>query len=124
MRTLGSQAVLKDLFRTQVVHAERKKWPNLSDTEVASADTWLRREYSKTLERLRMHTAEEIDFGSFKAEDLPKIQRVWETDRDTWAAFARLRYPEAAARIQAEITPPAPCIECSKVDIGPKVVWV
>jgi len=104
LRILGSQGILSNLFRTEVTHAERKKKPNLSDTEIAMADTWLRREYSKTLERLRMHSAEDIEFGAVKAEDLSNIQNVWETYRDAWAAFARLRYPEAAARVQAEIT--------------------
>ena len=31
VRTIGSQAILKDLFHTEVVHFERKKWPALQD---------------------------------------------------------------------------------------------
>jgi hypothetical protein len=104
LRTLGSQAILKDLFRTQIVHAERKRWPKLSDTEIASANTWLRREYARTLQRLRMNTAQEVEYGAVKAEGLSNVQAVWETYQDAWTAFARLRYPAAAARIQAEIT--------------------
>jgi hypothetical protein len=34
MRTAGSQDILKELFHTEVVHFERKKWPVLSDNQI------------------------------------------------------------------------------------------
>src|SRR6185312_1191016 len=33
IRTMGSQYILKDLFRTELVHFERKKWPSISENQ-------------------------------------------------------------------------------------------
>ena len=47
VRTLGSQGILKDLFHSEVVHFERKKWPLLSENRIGTADALLQREYEK-----------------------------------------------------------------------------
>jgi hypothetical protein len=104
MRTIGSQDILKDLFHTEVVHFERKKWPVLSDNQIALADAWLHREYEKKLQQSRAHTKDEIDQGAVTAGQLSSVQQTWQTYRDAWVAFARLRYPAAVAVIRAEIT--------------------
>jgi uncharacterized protein YecT (DUF1311 family) len=103
MRAIGSAEILTDLFRTEIVHFERGKWPVLSDSQIKSADSLLRREYQKKLQQLAAHTKEEIDGGAVTADDLSKVQAAWETYRDAWDVFARLRYPAAAAAIQAQI---------------------
>ena len=64
----------------------------------------LRRQYEKTLQQLRTRTKEEIDEGSVTADHLADVEGKWETYRDAWVAFARLRYPAAVAAIRAEIT--------------------
>ena len=56
IRTVGSQNILKDLFHTEVVHFERKKWPVLSDNQISAADDLLHREYEKKLHKLRAQT--------------------------------------------------------------------
>jgi|CZKF01.1.fsa_nt_gi uncharacterized protein YecT (DUF1311 family) len=104
MRTIGSQAILKDLFHTEVVHFERKKWPVLSDNQITMADALLNREYEKKLQQLRAQTKEAIDQGAVTASHLSSVEETWKTYRDAWVGFARLRYPDAAAAIRAEIT--------------------
>lgn len=104
IRTLGSMNILEDLFRSEVVHFERKQWPSLSDSQIATADTSLHREYEMKLQQLRAQSKEAIDEGAVSAEHLAIVEETWSTYRDAWVAFARLRYPAAAARIRAEIT--------------------
>ena len=104
MRTIGSQSILKDLFHTEVVHFESKKWPVLSDNQIAMADALLNREYQHKLLQLRTQTKEAINEGAVTASHLSRVEETWETYRDAWTAFARLRYPAAVAAIRAEIT--------------------
>lgn len=104
IRTIGSESILKDLFHTEVVHFERKKWPILSANQIATADVLLHREYVKKLQQLRTQTKESIDEGAVTADHLSSVEEAWEKYRDAWAAFARLRYPATAAIICAEIT--------------------
>ncbi|MGC2210205.1 MAG: lysozyme inhibitor LprI family protein [Candidatus Korobacteraceae bacterium] len=104
IRTIASQGILKDLFHTEVVHFERKKWPALSDNQITMADGLLNREYKKELQQLGTQTEEEIDQGDVAASDLSSVEKTWETYRDAWVAFARLRYPAEVAAIRAEIT--------------------
>lgn len=95
IRTIGSQSILKDLFRTDLVHFERKKWPALSDNQITQADALLHREYEKKLQQLRNQTKEAINQGAVTADHLSSVERAWETYRNAWIAFARLRYPAA-----------------------------
>ena len=104
IRTVGSQAILKDLFRAEIVHFERQKWPALSDNQVTMADVWLHREYVNKLQQLRTGTEDTTYEGAVTAEHVSSVERTWETYRDTWVAFARLRYPAKVALIRAEIT--------------------
>jgi hypothetical protein len=104
MRTTGSMSILRDLFRTKVVHFERKKWPAFSEKEITSADGWLEREYRKKLWQLRTHTKDEINLGAVTADHVSGVQETWRAYRDAWVTFARLRYPAAAAVIRTEIT--------------------
>jgi hypothetical protein len=105
IRTVRSQGILKELFHTEVVHFERQKWPVLSDEQIALADAWLHREYEKKLQQLRTHTKDEIEQGgAVTADHLSSVEKTWQTYRDGWVAFARLRYPAAVAVIRAEIT--------------------
>ena len=103
IRTIGSQGILKDLFHAEVVHFEGKKWPALSDKQITMADALLHREYEKTLRQLRTRTKEEIDQGAVTADQLSSVEEKWETYRNAWVAFARLRYPAAVTIIRAEI---------------------
>ena len=104
MRTTGSMDILDNLFHTEVVHFERKEWPVLSDTQVTTADAVLHRQYEKTLQKIRTRPKDEFDDGEVTADHVSDVEKSWETYRDTWVAFARLRYPSAAAVIRAEIT--------------------
>jgi hypothetical protein len=104
IRTVGSQGILKDLFHTEVVHFERKKWPVLSDNQVTMADALLHREYVKKLQQFQTQTKESIDQGAVTADHLSRVEETWQTYRDAWVAFARLRYPAAVDVIRAEIT--------------------
>jgi uncharacterized protein YecT (DUF1311 family) len=104
IRTTGSQGILKDLFHTEIVHFERKKWPAVSDNQVASADALLHRQYQKTLQQLRTRPEDESYEGAVTADRLSSVEKPWEAYRDAWVTFARLRYPAAAAAIRAEIT--------------------
>jgi len=104
IRTLGSQSILEDLFRTDIVHFERKKWPTLSSAQMAAADAALEREYEVKLQELRGQTEEQIQEGAVSASNLSKVEETWEKYRDAWAAFARLRYPTACDQIRAKVT--------------------
>ncbi|MFN7925078.1 MAG: hypothetical protein U0Q16_33585 [Bryobacteraceae bacterium] len=103
IRTIGSQDILSDLFRTEVVHFERGKWPALSSSQVATADALERNEYEKTLQRLRSNTKEDVEQGAVAADELPRVEQAWQAYRDAWMAFARLRYSAAATTIRAQI---------------------
>jgi hypothetical protein len=104
MRTIGSEWILKDIFHREIVHFEHKKWPVLSDNQIATADALLHREYVKKLKQLRTQTEESIDGGAVTADHLSSVEETWEKYRDAWVAFARLRYPATAAIIRAQIT--------------------
>lgn len=104
MRTIGSQEILKDLFHTEIVHFERKKWPQLSSHQIRTADVTLQREYQKALQQLRAQSKESMDEDAVTADDLSKVEAVWKPYRDAWSAFARLRYPAAAPAIHTKIT--------------------
>jgi uncharacterized protein YecT (DUF1311 family) len=104
IRTIGSQGILKDLFHTEIVHFERKKWPVLSDNQITMADALLNRELEKKLQQLRTRPKEESYEGAVTADHVSSVEKTWETYRDAWVAFARLRYPDAVAAIRAEIT--------------------
>jgi hypothetical protein len=104
IRTIGSQGILKDLFHTEVVHFERKKWPLLSDSQIIMADALLYREYVKKLQQLRTQTKESNDQAAVTDGHLSSVEDAWQTYRDAWVAFARLRYPAEVAVIRAEIT--------------------
>jgi len=104
IRTVGSQGILKDLFHREVVDFERKKWPVLSDKQITTADALLHREYVKALQQLRTQTKESIDQGAVTADHLSSVEETWQTYREAWVAFSRLRYPAAVAVIRAEIT--------------------
>jgi uncharacterized protein YecT (DUF1311 family) len=103
IRTLGSQAILNNLFHTEIVHFERKRWPVLSNSQITMADASLHREYQKKLQQLRLRTKEEVDEGAVTVDSLSSVEEAWETYRDAWVAFARLRYPSAVAVIRAEV---------------------
>lgn len=104
IRTIGSQDILQNLFHTELVHFERRRWPILSGNQIATADALLHREYEKKLRELRAETKEQIKEGAVSAGDLSSAEEAWETYRNAWVAFARLRYPLAVAAIRAEIT--------------------
>jgi len=104
IRTIGSQSILNNLFHTEMVHFERKKWPVLSQREITTADDLLRSEYKKKIQQLGKQTKEEIDEGAVTAENLSKVQKKWTAYRDAWIAFARLRYSAAVETIRTEIT--------------------
>lgn len=104
IRTAGSQRILKELFHTDVVHFERKRWPTLSADQTTAADAWLQREYTNTVEQLRKQTKESIDQGAVTAANLSAVQEAWLNYREAWVEFARLRYPAADALIRAKIT--------------------
>jgi uncharacterized protein YecT (DUF1311 family) len=104
LRTLGSKDILNDLFRTEIVHFEKKMWPVLSDSQVATADDLLRRQYESTHQRLQNRPKEDSYGGAVTADNLSRVEESWNGYRDAWVAFARLRYPAAIAAIRAEIT--------------------
>ncbi len=104
IRTIGSQSILNDLFHTELVHFEHKKWPVLSDSQIIRADTMLQREYEKKLQQLRAQSKEEIDEGAVTANHLSEVEQTWESYRDAWTSFAVFRYPAGVPIIRAEIT--------------------
>jgi uncharacterized protein YecT (DUF1311 family) len=104
VRTWASEKILEDLFRTELVHFESKRWPALSAAQIAAAEPAVRREYEKTLQQHRAVTKEEKGDGAVTAEGLAEAEKAWEAYRDAWVAFARVRYPAAVEAIRAEIT--------------------
>jgi uncharacterized protein YecT (DUF1311 family) len=104
IRTIGSQDILKNLFHTELVHFEQKKWPILSDNQVAKADALLQREYIGTLQRLRTQAKESTYEGAVTADHVSSVEETWEKYRDAWVGLARIRYPAEVAVIRAEIT--------------------
>lgn len=104
IRTMGSQSILEDLFHTNLVHFERGKWPAMSAAQIALVDSVLAVEYKRKLQQLRGQTQEQLSEGAVSAEDLSKVERIWEKYRDAWVAFARLRYPTAVEQIRAKVT--------------------
>jgi len=104
IRTLGSQNILNNLFHAEIVHAEHKEWPALTEGDAGGADAVLRGVYEEKLRKLRTNTQDEIEGGAVTADNLAKVEAKWEVFRDAWLAFARLRYPAGASRIVAEVT--------------------
>jgi hypothetical protein len=104
VRTMHSQDILKDLFRTELIHFERGKWPSLTASQIASADALVQREYEVRLQKLRAQTKEDIDEGAVTSENLSNVESAWEAYRSAWVAFAHVRYPAAADSIRAAIT--------------------
>jgi Protein of unknown function (DUF1311). len=104
IRTIGSQEILNNLFHTELVHFEHRKWPALSENQVAQADDALKREYKKKLQQAQTQTKEAIDDGVVTASHLSSAQEAWYTYREAWVTFARLRYPAAADAIRAQVT--------------------
>lgn len=104
VRTLGSQRILEELFRTDVVHFERRKWPSLSANQLTMADTSLHREFMKAVLAVTNSAKEAADQGAVTAASLYTVQESWQNYRDAWFAFARLRYPGGLALIRAKIT--------------------
>ncbi|MEK6397615.1 MAG: hypothetical protein V4734_05985 [Terriglobus sp.] len=102
IRTMGSQNILEELFRVELVHFERKTWPALSKRQIASADGVLQRQYAKTLQQLKERPHQDGD-GGVTAQQLEGVEAVWNTYRDAWVAFARARYPDAVDAIRAQI---------------------
>lgn len=104
IRTIGSEDILRNLFHTEFVHFERKKWPALTEKRIAAADSLMTREYAFKRQQLRNKAKEEIDEGVVTTDGLAKAQASWERYREAWVSFARLRYPSEAAAIRAQIT--------------------
>ena len=104
IRTLGSESILRNLFHSEVVHFEQKKWPVLSRDRTARADALLQDEYQTKLKQLGAHTKDEIADGEVTASDLSRVERVWKGYREAWVTFARVRHPGTAAAVCAEIT--------------------
>jgi hypothetical protein len=104
IRTLGSERILENLFRGEIVHFERREWPALSASQIATADGLLQREYEEQLQRLAKQSKDDIEDGAVTAENLSKVETAWEAYREAWVAFARLRYPAAEAAVRAQIT--------------------
>ena len=104
MRTMGSEDILNDLFRTELVHFERMQWPALSQQQIAASDALLKRQYENTLQQLRKQTKDDIEGGAVTAENVSKVENAWEKYRNAWSAFAKLRYHDQATTIRAQIT--------------------
>jgi uncharacterized protein YecT (DUF1311 family) len=104
VRTIESQDILEDLFHTDLVHFESRKWPELSGNQIAGVDALLHSEYEMKLKQLIAQPQEDIDEGAVSAEDLSSVEGTWEAYRDAWVEFARLRYPAAITAIRAKIT--------------------
>lgn len=104
VRTIGSEEILEDLFRTEVVHFERGKWPMLSEHQIATAETLLQAEYKKDLREFGAQSKQSIDEGAVSADHLASVEKSWEAYRNAWVAFAQVRYPTKLAVIRAEIT--------------------
>ncbi len=104
IRTVGSEKILNNLFHTEIVRFERKEWPALSGNRIETADGLLSREYQMKLQQLQSQTKQEIDEGAVTADHLSNVEETWQTYRDAWVTFARLRYPGDVAAIRAEIT--------------------
>jgi uncharacterized protein YecT (DUF1311 family) len=102
IRMMQSQNILEDLFRVELVHFERKKWPSLTKMQIDGADGLLRRQYEATMQKLMTQPREEGD-GAVSATQLAGVQAVWERYRDAWVVFARVRYPDAVDAIRAQI---------------------
>ena len=104
IRTMRSQDILRDLFRSELVHFEGKRFPKLSTKQIISADELMQRQYQVTLEHLRSQTAEDIREGEVTGEQFVSVQKAWESYRDAWVVFARLRYASAMNAIRAQIS--------------------
>lgn len=103
IRMIGSENILNNLFHTEVVQFERKKWPVLTSDQITNADPLLRSQYEKTLQKLRARPKEDSDDDAVTADQVSRVEAAWEKYSDAWDEFARLRYPDAAAAIRAEI---------------------
>lgn len=104
IRTIGSEEILDDLFHTELVQFERKEWPVLSDEQIRGAEASLQLQYGKTLRELRSRKKEDVYEGAVTAGELTSVEKIWESYREAWVAFSRLRYPEKVDAIRAKIT--------------------
>jgi hypothetical protein len=100
---MTSQKILQDLFRSEIIHFENKKWPTLTGAQIARADSSVNREFGKALQESRKLTKEEIEDGEVTPEQLSKAQKEWEAYLHAWAAFVHVRYPNEEAAIKAQI---------------------
>lgn len=104
MRTMGSMWILEDLFRTDVVHFERKQWPALSAKRSQLAEQVLQHAFQKKIAELKQHEHDEFMEDAVKPDGLMKAEDAWLNFRSAWKAFAQLRYPAQADAIVAKIT--------------------
>jgi uncharacterized protein YecT (DUF1311 family) len=104
IRTTGSEEILEDAFRTDMVHFERNQWPSLSDAQISSAADSLRGEFEKKLVNLKKQSKEALDEGAVSADGFSDAEKAWEVYRDAWVGFARTRYPSKVDQIRAKVT--------------------
>lgn len=104
LRIIGSQNILNNLFHTEIVHFERKRWPTLSKAQVTRADALVHQEFVRKCEELRRQTKEDISAGAVTADHLSKAEDSWKLYRNAWIAFAQVRYPDEVDVIGAQIS--------------------
>lgn len=104
IRTLGSQNILKKLFRNEVAKFLNGKWPAISPEQISAADAQMQDEYSRQRTALSHQTRQMLEAGAVSAEGLAKAQQSWQTYRDAWVAFAKTYDPAKADAVRAEIT--------------------
>ncbi|WP_263410810.1 hypothetical protein [Terriglobus tenax] len=104
VRTMGSQAILKDLFRVEVIRFLRNQWP-ATKVSAERAESQMSAEYHRQITAPGKQTNQEMFEGeNVSAGNLAKVQKSWQAYRDAWVAFAQTCDPGKAAAVQAEVT--------------------
>lgn len=90
MYQINAEDTLREDFTEALRTFEAGKYPKGSARDFQDADARLNSEYRKAMSDAEQHKA---DYGAVRPEGIRNAQRAWLKYRDSWVAFARLRYP-------------------------------
>ncbi len=94
MFQIDAEQTLRDDFLAALKSFEEGKYPTGSANEYEDADAQLNSAYRKAISDAEEHKKE---YGAVQPDGIRDTEREWLKYRDSWVAFARLRYPTVPA---------------------------
>lgn len=90
MFQIDAEQTIRDDFLAALESFEAGKYPRGSAKEFEDADTELNSCYRKAIGNAEKH---EKEYGAVQPDGIRGAERKWLKYRDSWVAFAKLRYP-------------------------------